>query len=67
LNHLYPRIICTKFDWIWPAAGSGKEDFLKLSLYFYSSAIISPWSRAIFFLWTNLNPLYPRMICAKSG
>jgi hypothetical protein len=24
-NFLYPRIICTKFDWIWPA-GSG-EDF----------------------------------------
>jgi hypothetical protein len=28
LNSLHPRIICTKFDWIWPA-GSGEEDFLK--------------------------------------
>jgi hypothetical protein len=24
LNFLHPRIICTKFDWIWPA-GSGKD------------------------------------------
>jgi hypothetical protein len=34
LNSLHPRIICTKFDWIWPA-GSEKEDFLKFSVYFY--------------------------------
>jgi hypothetical protein len=33
LNSLYPRKICTKFDWIWPA-GSGEEDFLKISVYF---------------------------------
>jgi hypothetical protein len=25
-NSLHPRIICTKFDWIWPA-GSEEEDF----------------------------------------
>jgi hypothetical protein len=35
-------------------------------MYFYSFTIISPWRRAIPFLWTNLNPLHPRMICAKS-
>jgi hypothetical protein len=35
-------------------------------MYFYSFAIISPWRRAIPFIWTNLNPLHPRMICAKS-
>jgi hypothetical protein len=28
LNPLYPRIICTKFDWFWPV-GSGEEDFKK--------------------------------------
>ena len=28
LNSLHQRIICTKFDWFWPA-GSGEEDFLK--------------------------------------
>jgi hypothetical protein len=26
LNSLHPRIICSKFDWFWPA-GSGEEDF----------------------------------------
>jgi hypothetical protein len=26
LNSLHARIICTKFDWIWPA-GSGEDDF----------------------------------------
>jgi hypothetical protein len=66
LNSLHPRIMCTKFDWIWPA-GSEEEDFLKFSMYFYSFAIISPWRGAIQFLWTNLNPLHSRMICAKSG
>ena len=25
LNPLHPRMICTKFDWIWPS-GSGEED-----------------------------------------
>jgi hypothetical protein len=44
LNFLYLRIIFTKFYWIWPA-GSGEEDFRKLSVYFYSFAIISPWRR----------------------
>jgi hypothetical protein len=63
---LHPRIICTKFDWIWPA-GSTEYDFKKFSVYFYSSAIISPWRREIPFIWTNLKPLHPRMICAKSG
>jgi hypothetical protein len=36
-------------------------------MYFYWFAIISPWRRAIPFIWTNLNPLPPRMIYAKSG
>jgi hypothetical protein len=54
LNSLHPRVICTKFDWIWPA-GSG-EDFKKFSVYFYSFAIISPWRRAIYFVWINLIP-----------
>jgi hypothetical protein len=44
-NSLYPRIICTKFDWTWPA-GSGEDDFKKFSVYFYSFAIISPQRRA---------------------
>jgi hypothetical protein len=41
--------------------------YKKNSVYFYSFAIISPWRSAVPFAWTNLNPLHPSMICAKSG
>jgi hypothetical protein len=47
--------------WLW------KRRFLKFLIYFHSIAIISHWSIAILFIWPNLNPRYPRMICAKSG
>jgi hypothetical protein len=66
LDYLHPRIIWTKFDWIC-FAGS-EENFKKFSVYFYSFfAIISPCRKAIPIIWTNLKPLPPRMICAKSG
>ena len=35
------------------------------SMYFCYFVIISPWKRAQPFIWTNFNPLYQRMICAK--
>ena len=66
LNSLHPRIMCTKFDWIWPASAA-EEDFKQFLAYFYSFAIISPWKRAIPFILTNLNPLPPKMSCAKFG
>ena len=64
LNPLHPRMLCAKFGWNWPS-GSGEEDFLISSLYFRYFLIISPWKRAGPFIWTNLNPLHPRMLCAK--
>ena len=66
LNPLHPRMLCAKFGWNWPS-GSGEEDFLISSTYFRYFVIISPWKRAGPFIWTNLNPLYPRMLCAKFG
>ena len=36
-------------------------------MYFHYFLIISPWKRAGPFIWTNLNPLHPRMLCAKFG
>ena len=36
-------------------------------MYFHYFVIISPWKRAGPFIWTNLNPLHPRMLCAKFG
>ena len=34
-------------------------------MYFHYFVIISPWKRAGPFIWTNLYPLHPRMLCAK--
>ena len=66
LNPLHQRMLWAKFCWNWPS-GSGEEDFLILSMYFCYFVIISPWKRAGPLIWTNLNPLHPRMLCAKFG
>ena len=44
-----------------------KKIFWILSMYFHYFLIISPWKKAGPFIWTNLNPLHPRMLCAKFG
>ena len=46
-------------------SGSVKENFLILSMYFCYFVIISfcKWSWS--FIWRNLNPIHPRVICAK--
>ena len=36
-------------------------------MYFCYFVFISPWKRAWPFIWTNLNPLYPRMFRAPCG
>ena len=36
-----------------------------MSIYFRHFVIISPWKKAGPFILTNLNPLHPRMLCAK--
>ena len=36
-------------------------------MYFRYFVIISPCNRAGPFIWTNLNPLHPRIFCAKFG
>ena len=35
-------------------------------MYFRYFIIISAWKKVGLSIWTNLNPLYPRMLCAKS-
>ena len=59
-------MLCANFGWNW-LSGSGEEDFLISSMYFHYFVFISPWKRAGPFIWTNLNPLHPRMLCAKFG
>ena len=45
-----------------------KKFFFKISsVYFRYLVITTPWKRAWPFILTNLNPLYPRMLCTKFG
>ena len=76
MNSLQPRMLCVKFGRNWPS-GSGKVEFLivNVSQYLYNSVII--WvcyakivvrvltHRVWSFLWTNFNPLHPRMLCGN--
>ena len=48
-------------------SGSREEYFKNLSMYFCYFVIISPLKKAELFIWTNFNPLHPRMHCAKFG
>ena len=51
---------------VW-SSGSWEEDVYISSIHFRYFLIISPWKRARPFIWRNLNPLHPRMFCAKFG
>ena len=42
-----------------------KRRFLNSSMYFHYFVIISPWKKVGPFIWTNLNPHYPRRHSAK--
>jgi hypothetical protein len=59
-DHLY-QVWLKLASWFW------RRRFFQISEYFYSFTIISPWRRAIPFIWTIYNPFPPRIICAKSG
>ena len=45
-------------QWFW------RRGFFNLSIYSLYFVIISPWKRVGPFIWTNLNPLHPRIIYA---
>ena len=62
----YGKLLFAKFGWNWPSV-SGGEDFKVASIYFCYFVIISLWTRVWPFIWTNLNPHPPRMLCAKFG
>ena len=65
LNPLHPRMLCAKFGWNWPS-GSEKKIF-KFRQCIFAIVIISHWKSLWSFIWWNLNPLHPRMLCAKFG
>jgi hypothetical protein len=52
LNSIHPRIICAKFDWIWPA-GSEEEDFKNFQCIF-TLLLLSP-------LGERLSPSFDRL------
>ena len=62
---LYPRMLWTKFGWNWPS-GFG-EDFFNFVNVFSLFRNYLPLEKGGPFIWTNLNPLHPRMLCAKFG
>ena len=41
------------------------EIFLIVSIYFHYFFITSPWKKVWPFIWSILNPLHPRKLCAK--
>ena len=65
MNFLHPMMLCASFGWNW-RRGSG-EIFRFHHCIFPFFVIISPWSMAWPFVWTNLNPLHKKMLCAKFG
>ena len=65
VNSLHQMMLYAKFGW---NKSSGSEDFFEISLmYFAIIVIISPWKKMGPFIWTNLNPNHPRMLCTKFG
>ena len=66
LSPLQPMTFCAKFGWNWHR-DSGEKDFQISLKYLRYFLFISPLKRVWPFIWTNLNPLYQRMLCAKFG
>ena len=63
LNLLHPRMLCAKFGWNWPVVLDNKISIFCQCII----SLLSPlWIRCHWsFIWTNLDPLYPWMLCAK--
>ena len=57
-------LLCAKFGWNLPC-GSELVDFqLFPTVHNFTILLLSPLrNRAWLFIWTNLNPLHPRMLC----
>ena len=58
-KHALCKVWLILAQWFW------RRRFLKVVNFFYYFPIISPLGRACLFIWTNLNPLHPGILCAK--
>ena len=65
-NPLHPKLPCAQFGLNWPS-GSGEEDFLKFFQCIFAISLYLPLKKTGPFIWTNSNPLHPKMLCAKFG
>jgi hypothetical protein len=64
-NSLYPRMICTKFDWNWP---TGSENFFfDINTSEYGFPYCGPSRPLGTMLWRNLNLHYMRKLSCKYG
>ena len=59
-------MLCSKLGWN-RSSGSGEEDLKFRHCIFAISKISSLWKNTWPIILTKLNPLYPRMHCAKHG
>ena len=66
LQSLHPNMLSAKFGWNWPC-DSGEEDFFNFVSVFPLFPYYLPLEEGWPFIWTNLNPLHPRILCAKIG
>ena len=65
-NTLNPRMLFLKFGWNWHG-DSGGDNFQISSMYFPFFCVYLPLEKNHMalnkFIWTNLNPIFPRMLC----
>ena len=61
-NHLHSRMLCDMFSWFWR-----RRFKIWCHQCILTFRLSSPWQRAWPFIWLNLNPLFPKMLCAKFG
>ena len=68
LNKLKSSLPKDAFCYVWlKLAQRFWRRFFKMSMYFHYFVFISPQKKEKSFIWTNLNSLHSRMICAKFG
>ena len=66
LRSLYTRILYAKFGW--NLIQWFREEFFKFRPCIFAISFSSPLGKWEWqFIWINLNPVYPRMFCAKFG
>ena len=65
VNPLYPSMLCAKFGWNWPYGS--REDLFKYCECIFSISLLSPHGKRRDPSFEQINPLYPRMLCAKFG